>query len=407
VSPPDKAEGPAADRPPKTATNAAPGSYPNIGTPEEADALGRLLELFPGSIVGEFEPNPRQSLLAEADAVLDEDDRSSTWSPINLREHLHPGDGHDAPSLLLRTDGQGCFYEGKRNELHGAFDSGKTWVALWTAREVLAAGGIVLWLDYEDSPRSIAQRLLALGATEEEILQGFRYVQPNEPLTQTTEIDLRLALAGVRLVVIDAANEAMAAAGLDPNANRDIAQWYAKVPRIATDSGATVLVLDHVAKDPERQRGAVGGAHKQAAIDGASYRTDTVKPFGRGSAGTVRLRLTKDRGGYIRGIVEGKEPTIAEVAIDGTDPEALVVEVRPPVGPEGWRPTHLMEAVSRLLEDQTEPLSERAIVELVSGKQSYVREALATLVREGYVQRVGGPRGAHLHSSTKPFREDE
>jgi AAA domain len=373
---------------------------------DEQDALERLTDAFPGSRILPFEPHPQAPLLAEADEVLEEEARSSSWAPVDLREHLHEAGGHDAPSLLRRTDGQALIYAHKRNELHGPYDSGKSWVAQWTAREVLAGGGVVVWLDFEDSPRSVALRMVALGATEDEIVQRFRYIQPAEPLTQTTEIDLRLALAGARLVVIDAANEAMAAAGLDPNANRDIAQWYAKVPRIATDCGATVLVLDHVAKDPDRQRGAVGGAHKQVAIDGASYRIDTVKPFGRGSAGMVRLRLTKDRGGYIRGTVEGREPTIAEIAIDSTDPEALVVEVRPPAGPEWWRPTHLMEAVSRLLEDQAEALSERAIVELVSGKQTYVREALATLVREGYVQREGGPRGAHLHSSTKPFRED-
>jgi len=70
---PDKVEGPAADRAPETATTVAPGSYPNIGTVEEQDALAQLLELFPGSTVYETEPHPRQPLLAEADEVLAED----------------------------------------------------------------------------------------------------------------------------------------------------------------------------------------------------------------------------------------------------------------------------------------------------------------------------------------------
>jgi AAA domain len=352
-----------------------------------------------------FESN-KLVVLAEADEVLAEDDRRSSWARLDLREHLGPSDGRDAPSLLLRADGQALFYEQKRNEIHGAYESGKSWIALLVAHEVIRACGVVCWLDFEDSPRSIAGRLLALGATEEQIITFLRYVQPSEPLTPAAKIDLRLELHDSDLVVIDAANEAMAAAGLDPNANRDVAAWYAEVPKLATEAHATLLVLDHVAKRPDQQRGAVGAGHKQAAIDGASYRVDGVKPFGRGSEGLVRLRLTKDRPGYIRGALgTGREPAAADIAIDATDPEALSIEVRAPGTEQPFRPTGLMEKVSLYVESRTEPATQRQILDAVRGKRVYTITAIEQLVTDGHLVTDDGPRGAILYTSSKPFRE--
>jgi hypothetical protein len=346
-------------------------------------------------------------VLKAADDALAEDVRRSSWRAVDLRPFLHPAEETDAPAFLRRTDGQALLYEAKRNEIHAPYESGKSIVAAVAAVEVMRAGGKVVWLDFEDSPRSLSARLLALGLTEGEALSAFSYIQPAEPLAPATELDLRLELRGASLVVIDAANEAMAAAGLDPNVNRDIAAWYAKVPRLVTGIEATLLVLDHVAKDPERQRGSVGGGHKQAAIDGASFRLEVVTPFGRGSAGLVRLRLTKDRQGYLRGLVgTGKEPVIAEIAIDGTDPEALGVEIRPPAtADEEWQPTRLMEKVSRWIEGSSEPPSQREILDGVRGKRDYVTAAIAELIRGGYLKSTPGPRGAHLHTSERPFRE--
>lgn len=213
---------------------------------------------------------------------------------------------------------------------------------------------------------------------------------------------------GAELVVIDGVNEAMAAASLDPNKNAEVARWYMTIPRLATEAGATLLTIDHVAKDPQNPRGAVGGAHKIAAIDGAAYRVEAAVPFGRGSSGIVKLRLEKDRPGWIRGSHPGKSPVVAEVAFDATDPDgAILASVRAATarGEEVWRPTALMESVSTFLEERGEPASQRQILDAIRGKRDYKIQAIVALVADAYVTTADGPRRATLYSSTKPYRE--
>ena len=206
--------------------------------------------------------------------------------------------------------------------------------------------------------------------------------QPRKPLMRP-ELDLRLELHGAALVVIDGVNEAMAAASLDPNKNADVARWYTTIPRLATEAGATLITIDHVAKDPQSQRGAVGRAHKIAGIDGAAYKVEVVVPFGRGSRGIVKLRLEKDRPGWIRGSHPGKSPIVAEIAFDATDPDgAIVSSVRAPANGGSdvpWRPTALMERISTFLEELAEPTSQRQILDAINGKREYKIQAASAL----------------------------
>ena len=237
-------------------------------TATEQAALDNVVRWFPGTTVGSPEPHTSESrrhyqdmlaeqtqlavlaersLLEEADAVLRDDDDGSSWRAIDLRDHIF-GKVTDEPSVLVRDDGRALFYGGKRNALFGAYESGKTFVALLAVKQCLEANGKVVWIDFEDSPRSIAGRLLAIGVEEAIVLERFRYIQPTEPLNDGTKLDLCLELHGAALVVVDGVNEAMAAASLDPNKNADVARWYMTIPRLATEAGATLITIDHVAK---------------------------------------------------------------------------------------------------------------------------------------------------------------
>ncbi|MGM2743275.1 hypothetical protein, partial [Bacillus cereus group sp. Bce013] len=56
-------------------------------------------------------------------------------------------------------------------------------------------------------------------------------------------------------------------------------------------------------------------------------------------------------------------------------------------GDEPWRPTHLMEQVSKLLEDVTDGLSGRNIREEVKGRAEHIRTAVDALVEGGWAER--------------------
>src|SRR4051794_2807477 len=72
---------------------------------------------------------------------------------------------------------------------------------------------------------------------------------------------------------------------------------------------------------------------------------------------------------------------------------------------ERFRPTQLMERVSIYLENTAAPTSPTQVVRDVTGTDKYVRLAIATLVKEGYVDRVPGRNGGDALLSKQAFRE--
>jgi hypothetical protein len=94
------------------------------------------------------------------------------------------------------------------------------------------------------------------------------------------------------------------------------------------------------------------------------------------------------------------------VTIDDTDGNTRVV-VEPPKDHPKFRPTYLMERVSRNLETRREPVVMRTVLDEVSGNREALIVALNLLAEEGHVRRFEGPRRAQLHESVKPFKESE
>src|SRR5206468_8701422 len=72
-----------------------------------------------------------------------------------------------------------------------------------------------------------------------------------------------------------------------------------------------------------------------------------------------------------------------------------------------WRPTAIMEQISRHLEAAETRQSTRTIESAVAGKATTKRKALDHLVKEGYVLRESGLRNSRMHSIIKPYREAE
>jgi len=328
----------------------------------------------------------------------------SSWEEISLAAVL-AGDQEDGkPTILTRSDGVGLIYSGRLHMIAGEPESGKGWLACHATAEQLAAGHHTAYFDHEDVPATVVGRLRDLGVSAADILERFHYVRPEEPLPDRAYID-RLLDFEPTLVVVDGLTEALALEGLELKDNSDIARYIARVARPLKHAGAAVALIDHVTKDREtRGRFAIGAQHKLAAVD-VSYRLDVLEPFGREREGLVKVTVTKDRAGYVRGHAEGDR--IALLRLSSRDGEVSVT-LDPPDGQGdggSFRPTHLMERVSRALEGAPDGLGLNAIRSSVKGNNDAKTLALELLTGEGYVRRERVDGRSVKHLSERAYRE--
>ncbi|HMR50095.1 MAG TPA: bifunctional DNA primase/polymerase [Arachnia sp.] len=340
--------------------------------------------------------------------------------PVDLAQFADGTHKPEPATLLRRSDGAGLLYPGKTHALNGEPESGKSMVAQWVVAVELTSGHDVLVFDYESDPGTYCERLAAMGAPAEAIRRHLVYVNPEaDPSTSpatAAALDALVASRTFALAVLDGVTEALALMGGSSNSGDDVTRWGRFLPRRIADAGPAVVMVDHVVKDREgRGRFAIGSQAKLAAISGAAYLVDVRRPLGRGVVGEVSLKVAKDRPGYVRGIAAGWNKSTrlqeaARVIIDGTMPGRISVGITPPPLGErdddgAWRPTNLMEKVSRALEDVAAAPSFNKLVELLGSNRDHVQAAVAALVKEGYVTTAPGPRNSTLHTSVKPYRE--
>jgi hypothetical protein len=198
--------------------------------------------------------------------------------------------------------------------------------------------------------------------------------------------------------------------GMSAKDERDYADFTRLFAFRFKRAGATVLLVDHVTKSAEgRGVFAFGTIHKSAVLDGASYAVVVLEQPSPGRVGRLSLEVAKDRRGGVRAAAvrtpKGKD-LAAVVTIDDTG-EGTRIRVERPTSEGGWRPTFYMQKVSICLESQSQPISQNRVEDEVPGNARYVREALAFLVEDGYVQRTEGPNRSRMHASIKPYREPE
>ncbi len=318
----------------------------------------------------------------------------------------------DSADLLLRTDGLGLIYPGKMHMFQAEPSVGKSWVAFHLCSEVLAAGGSAVVIDYEDSLRPVLVRMQTVGANHEQLRTRFRYVHPEGPMGAAEILRLFALVEEMNpdVVVIDGVAESLSRDGLSEDSATDFVQWTDKLPRRLARTGAAVVMLDHVAKDSEnRGRWARGTGAKLAVLDGAAY---TLRPagaaFSKHRAGKVKLTVAKDRPGSVG--APGETAAVIEF-----EPHAagslLTITVHPDnatmAATDPWRPTILMEKISRALEESKTPLTATGIAQLVHSEKAELRaEALERLKFEGHVVEEKR-KGSKYLRLLEPFRSDE
>lgn len=227
---------------------------------------------------------------------------------------------------------EGILLKGKVHQLYAAPAFGKSWVALWLAKELINQGKRVLYLDTENGPRIIAERLKAMGVEEEKLDEYLVYYSsPDLPMTaEGIEAYVRLLEeVDPALVIFDSWVNFLSGAGLDENVSSDIAKWSLSFSRPARDRGITVLLLDHVPKEGATAR---GSGRKKEEMD-VQWQLKNIKSFDRDTIGEIHLKREKDREGWlpmmVRFSVGGTEDGLVFDKLDGLEAIAKVSELKP------------------------------------------------------------------------------
>lgn len=323
------------------------------------------------------------------------------WAPVALVKL-----GADPPEPP--TIGPGLVYPDRVHVWSGEPESLKSLAALAVAAEEIRAGHCVLYLDHENGPRETLARLRALGLDDAEVEARLVYLAPSEPLTPERAVELAELVAVRRptLVVVDSYTGSLALHGCDDHRGVEVERHTREVLRPLRASGAAVVLLDHVTKSREtRGRYSIGSERKVGAGE-VHLGFEVVSPFGRGRRGVVQLHTHKDRPAYLT------RPRAASLEFtsdraSGAIGFRILAASDPDEDGDGFRPTFLMERVSRWLEERGEPVSRNALDRARLGNHEYVRQAVGFLVLDGYASESKGARGAILTASVRPYRQGD
>ena len=335
----------------------------------------------------------RFKMMEESETSLFEQEleRITQDTASGFEDHTRPVVEQDTSeplrSVLNRDGGGTLLYAGKVNSIHGEPGSGKTWLAVITAISAMAQGLRVLWWDHEDKPATLAIRAQLLGGLDVFDPDKLRYITPSLIEDKDAMNAANAWLVGngqPGLVVIDSAESSGA-----PSDGKPIAEWYTNYIIPWQDSGATVLILDHVPKAREdRPRGPIGSTHKLSRLDGVGLIISGT-PWTKKRNGKMFLKVDKDRNGDV-----GPQGSTAAVVVGTYKGGAFKVELEAPV----------VQATEDVTGPMLAALAEKADIG-VMGKRGYRTllkgahgpndTAIEELVNMGFVAKTLRGQGYH------------
>lgn len=307
----------------------------------------------------------------------------------------------EQPTLLRRADGGALLYGGKMHTFQAEPGAGKSWLSLWCAGEILHMGGSCIVIDNEDTATVALSRMKIIGVADRDVRERLQIITPSAAWDAAQLAELRRLLDRMNpdLVIVDGVANSLSNQGLSEDSAPDYVRWVNMLPRPIARTGAAVLLLDHVTKDPEqRGRWARGSGAKLGEIDGAAFQLKARIPFSRHRTGRTDVVVAKDRPGGVGTVGE----TVAQVTFD---PKAAGEYMKILVAPhtidvantDSWKPTVLMGKVWAALNDSAVPLTATGVGSLVhSEKPRLVKEAIQRLIAEGYIAEVKSGRTRHL-----------
>jgi len=332
-----------------------------------------------------------------------------TWLLSGARPESPP------PRWTQRTGGGALFYAGRVNGIFGDPDAAKTWIAMTAGLEAIAAGGRFVFVDVDHNGQDhTAARLMLLGGRIEHLADParFRYYEPEDGDQLRAAINEITTLVDHNdVVVLDSLGEILPMLGVKSVDNDEVTAALRAVAKPPTRSGACVITIDHLPKSVEaRATGyAIGGTAKKRVLDGAYLRADAKSKPQPGGIGRIMLRIEKDRTGELKRLCGGGYA--GTFTLDSTQPHVTTWHIGTDTvvtedGTTRFRPTHLMEAVSRFVEDNDQ-CTFRAIKDATTGQDKHLRTAIQRLVEEGFMTVMQGRQRAQLHHAVAQYREAE
>lgn len=243
----------------------------------EGKRLGQVpLAPFPKSLL-ELEPVP-----------LDED----PYSFGGLRRiHVRPEESPPSPPLfedLLVDQGIHTFT--------GKPGAGKSISTIAIAVRLIQNGKTVAYIDADGNGGRINERLLSMGASQEDLEARFHYYKAAK--LDVTSFESLLRVINLDLVVFDNLTNLLSRASVHENDNTAVAGWFNDYAAKVREMGAAALILDHPAKSATGGY-ARGGSSKLAEEDMA-WTITTVENFDKSKVGKVKLKRNKANDGEER-----------------------------------------------------------------------------------------------------------
>jgi hypothetical protein len=399
------------------------GAYEKFYDPDASDAqedeTEAIVSLLPNTFKPEyFYKEPAMNLSVDERNVA-EPEPVDDWHVIDLAPYVAGTIKDSPPTMLERADGLNLLYTGKLHWISGEPEGLKSWLAQIAVADAIMDGLTSVYIDFEDAPQAVVQRLRSLGATDERILTNLRYYRPDSPMSKK---NIAYVIDAARehspaISVMDGVNAAMGASGYNPDKTTEFYEWWAALGApLRKETQGPIAAIDHVVKNPEaRGQYAAGTAQKLAAVD-VHFGIVVTSPFGIGLTGRANIILFKDRPGQLRAHggkwAPGKGSPIGRLVMQ-SDPITHMIrfQIEAPdkddVSVSGARPTNLMERVSLFF--GTAPngaaLSKNAIEKASLGGAKGIRWAVDTLAAEGYLAVQPGPRGFPVYIRLKTYAE--
>ena len=282
------------------------------------------------------------------------------------------------PEYLSDSSGAKLFAPGLVHWIYGPSETGKSFIGLTACLE---AGGV--YFSLEMGLRAMSHRIRKMGYLKEQSQYFLFNLDKSNLITKVKEV----SKFAPTVVVFDAFGELSSIFGKDTNSDQDVAEIFHKVFSPLIEAGHTLIVIDHIAKNPGTIDYPLGTQNKKSQSD------ICIHVNYEHSSQMLKLTVTKDRhdvyfGRYLGG---NREYGYLEIT---TEPSRAVIHR---MGFEDFgqivgasvQEKEIQDRVMIALEGHS-GMAKTLLEASVRGKEKAITKAIIDLEKEGYLTITPG-----------------